>query len=301
MDRGFFDSLDGDRLYNAGDFRKFANVLVNTGLSVTTSNADSFKVTAESPPSMNLNISEGSAVILGGWINTDQEESVSIPTASTTYTRYDAVVLEFNATNNVRDFVFKVIQGTPSSSPVHPSLIQNDEVFQVALAWIRVAPNITSIDSARIIDARGTDDCPWMSTAEVENMKQTWRATTSKLGGVVVGAGLGFDAQGRLKVLGGEGGYGTFDYNELVNHPTVNGVELIGDLHSSDLELPFDDADTVFNQDGSITTTYTNCSVVTIFNNDGSITEQLRDSDNVTIKTKTTTFNQDGSITETVS
>ena len=40
-----------------------------------------------------------------------------------------------------------------------------------------------------------------------------------------------------LQIKNQGGGGGTKDYNELENKPTVNGVELIGDMTSQDLGL----------------------------------------------------------------
>ena len=61
----------------------------------------------------------------------------------------------------------------------------------------------------------------------------------------------------------------------------------------------FNDNNTVFNNDGSITETNGKGEVLTIvFNNDGSITETFVGGKTIT---KTTTFNIDGSITEVIS
>lgn len=58
---------------------------------------------------------------------------------------------------------------------------------------------------------------------------------------------------------------------------------------------------TTFNENGSITETFTDGSEkVTVFNSDGSIVETLTDVKGK-VTTKTTTFNADGSITEEVS
>lgn len=63
----------------------------------------------------------------------------------------------------------------------------------------------------------------------------------------------------------------------------------------------FEEAETEFNSDGSITTTYADRIHNTEFNSDGSITETLADPvTEVVYATKTTTFNNDGSISETV-
>jgi hypothetical protein len=61
----------------------------------------------------------------------------------------------------------------------------------------------------------------------------------------------------------------------------------------------FEDRETVFNANGSITETYSDRVKNTVFNQDGSITETIS-KNGVVIATKTTTFNQDGSISEEV-
>jgi hypothetical protein len=62
---------------------------------------------------------------------------------------------------------------------------------------------------------------------------------------------------------------------------------------------------TAFNEDGSITETYTDKGVTsnTVFNDDGSITTTVYKTDNEEniLYTKNTVFNDDGSITETLS
>ena len=40
-----------------------------------------------------------------------------------------------------------------------------------------------------------------------------------------------------LELDTGGGGGGTKDYNELINKPTINGHELIGDMNADDLDL----------------------------------------------------------------
>lgn len=57
---------------------------------------------------------------------------------------------------------------------------------------------------------------------------------------------------------------------------------------------------TVFNDDGSISETYADGTLVTVFNDDGSITETFTAASGEVI-TKTTTFNSDGSISEVIS
>lgn len=75
-------------------------------------------------------------------------------------------------------------------------------------------------------------------------------------------------------------------------------VEIAEDLKFT--EDAGENCTTEFNQDGSITQTYSDRIKNTVFNSDGSITETLTNLSSVAYARKTTVFNADGSITETV-
>lgn len=69
----------------------------------------------------------------------------------------------------------------------------------------------------------------------------------------------------------------------------------------SDLGVLGENKTTTFNNDGSISESYSNGNKkVTVFNEDGSITETLYDSEDTVLGSKKTTFNEDGSISEVV-
>lgn len=82
---------------------------------------------------------------------------------------------------------------------------------------------------------------------------------------------------------------------EMADDPVVEGTPL---NRESFMALQgFADANTTFNEDGSITETNGNGDVLlTEFNDDGSITETFTSTGGLSVK-KTTTFNEDGSIT----
>ena len=61
-----------------------------------------------------------------------------------------------------------------------------------------------------------------------------------------------------------------------------------------------EDKTTTFNEDGSITETYSDRVMTTTFNEDGSITKVCTQNNGTTI-TQTTIFNEDGSISEVIS
>ena len=62
-------------------------------------------------------------------------------------------------------------------------------------------------------------------------------ATKTTLGGIKVGSNLSITNDG---VLSATGGSGTSNYEDLINLPSINGIELIGNVNSADLNLTCD-------------------------------------------------------------
>lgn len=109
---------------------------------------DSFKVSQSDIASMSLKVSQGTAKIKGVSIISDAQETVSISTNSSSYPRYDLVVLEINNITYVA--TLKIIQGIPASSPTVPDIASNE----LALAKVYVSAGATSILDSNITDIR---------------------------------------------------------------------------------------------------------------------------------------------------
>jgi hypothetical protein len=87
---------------------------------------------------------------------------------------------------------------------------------------------------------------------------------------------------------------------EIVENATIANADTVDGYHAEDFVFASKSGTTVFNPDGSITTTYKDGSKETVvFNEDGSITT-TRNTLELGVKTETTRFNDDGSITVTV-
>lgn len=64
-------------------------------------------------------------------------------------------------------------------------------------------------------------------------------ATKTSSGVIIIGNNLNIDSNGVLSAVGGE--EGTTDYNELINKPKINGVELEEDKSTTDLGISYTD------------------------------------------------------------
>lgn len=148
---GFFNSVNGDRKYNADSFNLFLKGLISpNGIFEGVDGA--FKVTA-SGTGLTLNVDTGKAIVNNHWVISDAVETVSLATAHNLFGRYDAICLRWNATNRTIDIT--VTTGTPASTPVKPSPKQNElEEYEIILAYIYVGPNVTTITNANITDSR---------------------------------------------------------------------------------------------------------------------------------------------------
>lgn len=145
MSKGlFFNSVSGDRLYNASDFAEYFKGFFTNGVFYNSS--DALKVSANGSQVL---IAKGRANINGYCFINEGSTSLGISANTGTNARYDAVVVELDSETN-RTIGLKVINGTASSSPVKPTPTEN----QIILAYIYVKGATTEITNADITDTR---------------------------------------------------------------------------------------------------------------------------------------------------
>jgi hypothetical protein len=142
----FYNSVNGDRVYDADSFSDWLKKFFTTGVF-----KDELRVTAAS--GMTVNISAGYANINGKVMEFDAS-SLTLDPAEAHLHRIDAVVIERNDTS--RNFTLKIVKGNPNvnSAVTAPALVRNTAVYQIMLAKIRVNAGATYISQAHITDTR---------------------------------------------------------------------------------------------------------------------------------------------------
>lgn len=158
---GFYNSIKGDRKYNAIQHSSIFDGIILDGIFMTV--GDSMMVTASNPASMTVLIGEGRAWFNHTWSLNDAPYPIVIDASEAILDRIDAVVLEVNANTSSRINSFKVIKGTPASSPSKPTLAKGELLNQYPLAYIRVPKGATSISQSNITNAVGTSECPFVT------------------------------------------------------------------------------------------------------------------------------------------
>lgn len=152
---GFFNSLNGDRTYNADDVNTFLEGLISP--SGIYANVDSMlQVTPGS--GLAVNVGAGKASILHRWFRSTATESLALSAAHQILNRYDTVALRLDIAN--RSVGLIIIEGTPASAPTPPNIIRNDSYYDLRIANVYIPAGALQIIQSLIKDTRAnTQSC----------------------------------------------------------------------------------------------------------------------------------------------
>lgn len=154
---GFFNSVDGDRVYNADDMSNYFEGLVSDG--VYESIGDRLLVTAGE--GMTINVGTGRALLDCKWLKNDAIYPIQIEAADVQLHRWDTIVVELNMTT--REMTIKVLKGSLQTTPIVPDIPNTSTTKYLILAYVLVRPGATSLTQSDIADQRGSTKCPWVT------------------------------------------------------------------------------------------------------------------------------------------
>lgn len=173
---GFFNSVSGDRKYDASFFAEyFATFIGNgvfpnpsTGLQVITNN------------DMTITVKAGKAWINGYYFVNDANHVLSLDGADGVLKRIDRIVLRLDF--SAREITLVIKKSPFASSPVAPVLQRDADAYELALADILVNNGATSISQGNISDQRlNTSLCgvvhgvvDQVDTTTIFNQYQAW-------------------------------------------------------------------------------------------------------------------------------
>ena len=179
---GFYNSLNGDRKYNAEQVSSIFDGIVMDGILQSVGNK--MVVKAMDTPNLQVKVLTGRAWFNHTWILNDATLALTIPTPEKLLNRYDAVVIEVNSSSDVRANTIKIISGTPARSPAKPTMASTTTLHQYPLAYIYVAADVTAITQANITNCVGTSACPYVTapleSVSVDELYAQWDAEWSE-------------------------------------------------------------------------------------------------------------------------
>lgn len=155
---GFFNSLNGDRKYNAEDMSEYFDGLITDGVFESIGNK--LQVTATGSD-MTININSGRAMIDCHWLKNDSAYNITLSPADVQLSRYDSIGIKLDY--NERAITFIVHEGNLATVPVISRPSNTESIKYLWLADIRVSAGVSFVRQGNIIDRRGTSICPWVT------------------------------------------------------------------------------------------------------------------------------------------
>lgn len=148
---GFYNSINGDRKYDAIQMSRLFDGLITDGIYQSIGGA--FAVTALT--GMNVNVAAGRAWLDHTWTLNDSNLVLTVEASEPALNRIDTVCIEVYSDNNIRTNSIKIVKGTPAGSPVAPTMTNTTGLKQYPLANISVGAGVTSITSGNITNRIG--------------------------------------------------------------------------------------------------------------------------------------------------
>lgn len=172
---GFFNSLNGDRKYNAAQMSAIFDGLIIDGVFASIGTAFAVKAAG----GLTVNVGIGKAWFDHTWTVNDSILPMTAPEAEVLLDRIDAVALEVNGTESVRENTIKFVKGNPSSAPSRPTLTNEGNVHQYPLCYIYRKYGTAVINQADITPMVGTESTPFVTgilqTISLDELLGKWQ------------------------------------------------------------------------------------------------------------------------------
>lgn len=173
---GMFNSVGGDRKYQALHFAEYFATFIGNGVFPNPSNG--LQVYAKE--NMTVTVKPGKAWINGYYFVNDSDFEIQLKVADGVLKRTDRIFLRFDTATRQ---IHPVVRSSGfSASPSTPQLQRDGDAYELALATINVGAGVIAITQAAIVDERlsgavcgivhGTVD--QVDTTTLFNQYQTW-------------------------------------------------------------------------------------------------------------------------------
>jgi len=156
---GFYNSLNGDRKYDAVQMSQMFDGLIVDGVFASIGTC----FVAEADTGLNVNIGIGKAWFNSTWTFNDAILPIEAPISEVLLDRIDAVVIEVNTSEAVRNNDIKFVQGVPSSSPIRPTLASGVTLNQYPICYIHRPAGSTEIIQSQITNMIGSEATPFVT------------------------------------------------------------------------------------------------------------------------------------------
>jgi hypothetical protein len=148
---GFFNSVNGDRKYDADDISNWLQHLVSDGVFADPSN----QMQVVAGTGMTVNVKPGWGFVQCKWCHNDADTPLTLQAAGA-FPRIDRIVIRLDRRSAARSITLAVKTGEygDSVNAQPPALTRNADVYELSLARITVYTGTTAITQDLITDER---------------------------------------------------------------------------------------------------------------------------------------------------
>lgn len=148
---GFFNSVNGDRRYNAEQINDYLTGLVSGGVYEGVGGG----LQVKSNTGMRVQVLSGKLADSNGrWLQNDSTLVLTLDAADLVLNRYDAIVVKLDSNQSQRTGTITIKKGTAASTPTKPTAERTQFIEEYILAYVYVGKGVTAITQAQIEDAR---------------------------------------------------------------------------------------------------------------------------------------------------
>lgn len=166
---GFYNSVNGDRAYNAVQLSRMFEGLITDGVYAAVGNQ--MRVAPNS--GMTIQIDTGRGWFGGHWANNDSAHLLTLEGSDVVLNRYCAVCVRTDDSDSTRTTEPYLKYSEFATNPVKPEMERSELVKEYCLAYVLIRAGATAITGADIEDARGNNSvCGWV-TGLIEQVPTT--------------------------------------------------------------------------------------------------------------------------------
>lgn len=157
---GFYNSVNGDRLYNAQQMSELFEGLITDGIYESVGN----KLAVQVNNGMTIQINTGRGWFGGHWVKNDSLHLLTLEASDVLLNRYCAVCVRTDKNESVRSSTPYLKYSEFATTPVKPTMERTEKVKEYCLAYIYIPAGSSAITAANIEDTRGNNNlCGWVT------------------------------------------------------------------------------------------------------------------------------------------
>lgn len=156
---GFFDSVNGDRLYSADQMNKPYFRLISNGIFAApdASPSEDFEVVPSS--GMGIIVKAGNGIFADKWLESAADIAITVPSNNSGASRKDSVIIQVDKTVSGRSG--SVVYRTGGQS--FPDINTDPNIVEYRVANLTIPPLVSAVAAGMIDDLRGSE-CPWIKS-----------------------------------------------------------------------------------------------------------------------------------------